>query len=144
MIAQLITENSIETQEDLIAKLSQAGFNVTQATVSRDIRDMKISKLPTGHGTYKYTMPRHEDHSLGLRLNEALRGAVKKVESAMNIVVVHTLPGLAPAVASGIDNMGISECLGCVAGDDTIMIVFSDELTAAEFREEFRRYTHLS
>ena len=143
MIAKLITENSIETQEDLIAKLADAGFNVTQATVSRDIRDMKISKLPTGRGTYKYTLPRHEEHSLSLKFNEALRSAVKKVESAMNIVVVHTLPGLAPAVASGIDGMGMVECLGCVAGDDTIMIVFVDELAASDFKEEFRRYTHL-
>ena len=88
-------------------------------------------------------MPRHDEHSLSLKLSEALRGAVRKVENAINIVVVHTLPGLAPAVASGIDNMNLSSYLGCVAGDDTIMLVFSDEPTAVEFREEFSKYTKL-
>lgn len=143
-IIDIITQESIETQEELIEKLAAAGFNVTQATISRDIRDLKISKVATGHGTYKYTATKREELSLNIRMNPALIGSIKKIDSANNLVVFKTFPGLAQAVAAGIDNTDMPSCLGCIAGDDTILIVFADNESAEEFKKEFTSYVNLS
>ena len=143
-IVELITQYPIETQEELIAKLADAGFNVTQATISRDIRELKISKVSTGKGGYKYTLTQHEEFTFNTRLNAALSDSVMRVENAMNIVMIHTLPGLAPAVASGIDSMEIPSYLGCVAGADTIMLVFTDFYTAEEFKQKFKSSVNIS
>ncbi len=143
-IVELIMNNSIETQDELIDRLAAQGFSVTQATVSRDIRDLKISKVPTGNGAYKYVLTKHEDISFNLRLNATLTASIKRIESANNLVVFHTLPGLASAIAAGVDSMDIPSYLGCVAGDDTILLIFKDNETAFEFGEEFKSYAGLN
>ncbi len=143
-IVELIVNNTIETQDELIERLAAQGFSVTQATVSRDIRDLKISKVPTGNGTYKYVLTKHEDISFNLRLNATLTASIKRIESANNLVVFHTLPGLASAIAAGVDSMDIPSYLGCVAGDDTILLIFKDNATAFEFGEEFKSYAGLN
>lgn len=143
-IVELIMSNTIETQDELIDRLAAQGFNVTQATVSRDIRDLKISKVPTGNGAYKYVLTKHEDISFNLRLNATLTASIKRIESANNLVVFHTLPGLASAIAAGVDSMDIPSYLGCVAGDDTILLIFKDNETAFEFGEEFKSYAGLN
>lgn len=122
-IIEIITEYEIETQEDLIAHLKNTGYDVTQATVSRDIRELKLTKMTTGHGTYRYVIPKTEDDIRELRINHVLAETILRVEYAQNLVVVHTMPGMAQAIAVEVDHLGNSQILGCVAGDDTILIV---------------------
>jgi len=122
-IMEIIESHSIETQEELIDQLRLSGFDVTQATVSRDIRELKLSKVLSETGNYKYVLSRpgeQEGHHL---YSKALSGSIKSVECAMNNIVLKTYPGLANAVAAGIDSLREQDVLGCVAGDDTIIIV---------------------
>ena len=123
---ELISRYEIDTQDELIARLRDCGFEVTQATVSRDIRELKISKMMTGKGSYRYVLPKQTASGSGQKFSTALIDSIVSVESACNIVVIKTYPGLANAVAVGIDNMNFSQILGCVAGDDTIMIATRD------------------
>lgn len=123
---ELISRYEIDTQDELIARLRDCGFEVTQATVSRDIRELKISKMMTGKGTYRYVLPKQTASGSGQKFSAALIDSIVSVESACNIVVLKTYPGLANAVAVGIDNLNFSQILGCVAGDDTIMIATRD------------------
>ncbi len=127
---ELITRYEIETQDELIEHLRESGFDVTQATVSRDIRELKIAKMTTGKGTYRYVLPKQVEGSAGIKFNTALVDSIIKVDYACNLVVLKTYPGLANAVAVGIDAMNLGQILGCVAGDDTIMIVTRDESAA--------------
>ncbi len=130
-IMELIDHFEIETQEELIRFLQREGYNVTQATVSRDINELKLSKIPTGHGTYKYTMPKPkskpkpdpEKPEASLNFNNAIIESIKKVDFSGNMLVVSTYPGLANAVAAGLDAIESDDILGSVAGDDTIFIV---------------------
>ena len=122
-ILELIEEYEISTQEALIQKLAECGFESTQTTISRDIRQLRLIKGPTGRGTYKYVAPevRHGNDAPGH--NSALIDAVIKIEAAQNIIVVKTLSGMANAIAVCIDSLKISDIIGSVAGDDTILIV---------------------
>ena len=123
---ELISRYEIDTQDELIARLRDCGFEVTQATVSRDIRELKISKMMTGKGSYRYVLPKQTASGAGQKFSTALIDSIVSVDSACNIVVIKTYPGLANAVAVGIDNLNFSQILGCVAGDDTIMIATRD------------------
>lgn len=123
---ELISRYEIDTQDELIARLRDCGFEVTQATVSRDIRELKISKMMTGKGTYRYVLPKQTASGSGQKFSTALVDSIVSVENACNIVVVRTYPGLANAVAVAIDHMNFPQILGCVAGDDTIMIATRD------------------
>lgn len=127
---ELISRYEIETQDELIDRLREHGYDVTQATVSRDIRELKIAKMTTGRGTYRYVLPKHPQTSSGMRFSATLVDSIISVDYACNIVVLKTYPGLANAVAVGIDGMNMQQILGCVAGDDTIMIVTRDEESA--------------
>ena len=138
LIIDIIEKKEIETQEDLIAELRAAGYDVTQATASRDIRELKLVKVTTGHGSYRYMMPPKSDSSVNVKFNSALAESITSVDYSVNIVVVKTYPGLANAVATGIDSLNISSILGCVAGDDTIMIVVRDIESARDISERIR------
>lgn len=133
---ELISRYEIETQDELIERLRENGYDVTQATVSRDIRELKIAKMTTGKGTYRYVLPKQVDHGSGIKFSAALIESITSVESAQNIAVIKTFPGLASAVAGGIDRMGLSQILGCVAGDDTIMVVTADSDCASMLAEQ--------
>ena len=128
-ILELIEKYDIETQDELAQKLCEEGFMVTQATVSRDIRELHISKMTTGRGTYRYVVPGDKENS-GSAIGNVLRGSVVGVDHANNLVVIKTQPGLANAVAVGIDGMHMVDILGCVAGDDTILLVARTESVA--------------
>lgn len=130
---ELISRYEIETQDELIERLRENGYDVTQATVSRDIRELKIAKMTTGKGTYRYVLPKQVEHGAGIKFSAALIDSITSVEAAQNLVVIKTFPGLASAVAGGIDRMGLSQILGCVAGDDTIMVVTTDNDCASMF-----------
>lgn len=129
-ILEIVNRFHIETQDDLIDRLMTEGYAVTQATVSRDIRELQLTKTLTGEGTYRYVSPKREEMAAGLKFNATLVDSIIGVESAMNIIVIKTYPGLAQAVAAGVDNLHIAEVLGCVAGDDTIVVVTKNEAAA--------------
>lgn len=137
-IIELIEKFEIETQEDMISRLRALGYEVTQATVSRDIRELKLTKVLTSHGTYRYVKNRSNHHEGNIKLNHAVVDAIVKVDYAANIVVLKTYPGLAMAVASGVDALNLSNVLGCIGGDDTIMIVTRDEETSVQISENIR------
>lgn len=119
-IIEIINNEAIETQEDLALKLQQSGYNVTQATVSRDIRELKLSKVVAG-GRQKYVLVQQEEMDLNEKYLRILRDGLVSVDMAQNILVVKTVSGMAMAVAAAIDALGWHEIVGCIAGDDTIM-----------------------
>ena len=120
-IKELVEEYEIETQEELAEKLKEAGYVVTQATVSRDIRELKLSKVPTGDGRQKYAILIHSDHYLSDKYLRVLKDGYVSMDMAQNILVIKTVSGMAMAVAAAIDAMHLHEIVGCIAGDDTIM-----------------------
>jgi len=132
-IISIIRSYGIETQDDLIAHLNESGFNVTQATVSRDIRELKITKVLGPDGRYTYMVPQDDTERHNAVYGDTLNKSVRSVNYACNTVVIKTFPGLANAVAAGIDSGRHDEILGCVAGDDTIIVVTKDEQCAEEF-----------
>ncbi len=129
-ILEIIDNFNIETQEELIAKLKLAGFDVTQATVSRDIRELKLLKQMSDMGTYKYVLPKNNPAENQHVYSRAITHSVKRVECSMNDIVIKTYPGMAQAVAAGVDSLHESDILGCVAGDDCIIIVTRDAESA--------------
>ena len=137
-ILELIEKYEIETQDELIDYLNKSGYNVTQATVSRDIRDLKLTKISTHRGTYRYVLPSKHDKHLDFKFNPAFVESILKVSVAQNIIVLKTYSGMAQPVAIGIDNLSISELLGCVAGDDTIIVVAQDSESAADIADRIK------
>lgn len=122
-IKELVEQYEIETQEELADKLRESGYAVTQATVSRDIRELKLSKISMGDGRQKYTILIHSDHYLSDKYIRVLKDGYVSIDHAQNILVVKTVAGMAMAVAAAIDAMKLKEIVGSIAGDDTIMIV---------------------
>ena len=137
-ILELIEKNDIETQEELNQLLEKNGISATQATVSRDIRELKLTKVLTGRGSYRYIRSNQNKGSVSVRFNTALADSIQTVDFAGNLIVLKTSPGLASAVATGIDAMHMIEILGCVAGDDTIMIVARSEESAADISDKLK------
>ena len=125
-LLELISKYEIDTQDELIERLRESGFEVTQATVSRDIRELKLTKVLTGHGGYRYVLPPKDTGLAGSKLNRALLESIVALDLAMNIVVIKTHPGLAQAVAAGIDSLHMPEIVGSVAGDDTLINIARD------------------
>lgn len=121
VVVDLINKYDIETQEELAAYLKEEGFEVTQATVSRDIRELKLSKIATGNGKQKYIILKNDDSHLGDKYIRVLRDGFVSMNIAQNILVIKTVQGMAMAVAAALDAMKFPEIVGCIAGDDTIM-----------------------
>ena len=138
-ILQIIRDHDVETQEDLLAYLKDMGINSTQATISRDIKQLHLVKQPTGKGGYKYAVSAAKHH---LNVTEKLRTifceSVISLDHAQNIVVIKTMPGLANAACAAVDAMDIKEMVGSLAGDDTAFLVMRNENAAANFVEELR------
>ena len=120
-IIELIENYDIETQDELAERLRNSGFQVTQATVSRDIRALKLSKVPTGDGRQKYVVLKQDDSYLGDKYIRVLTDGFVSMDRAQNILVIKTVSGMAMAVAAAIDAMKWEEVVGSIAGDDTIM-----------------------
>lgn len=138
-ILEIVTTRDVETQEQLLQELQDAGFYSTQATISRDIKELRIVKELTSFGTYRYTTSSKEvTGTFSTRLNTIFRECVTGYDYAQNIVVIHTLPGLASAAGSAVDAMSMSFVLGTLAGDDTVMIVMRDTNAAAAFCSEIK------
>ena len=142
-ILEIISTINVETQEQLLQELEQAGFRSTQATISRDIKELRIVKELTTLGTYRYTTAAKEvPTTFSNRLNTIFRECVTRYDYAQNLVVIHTLPGLAGAAASAIDSMNLSVVVGTLAGDDTVMVVMRDTNAAAQFCGEISNLTN--
>lgn len=120
-IVELIGKYEIETQEELAERLNEEGFRVTQATVSRDIRDMKLTKIPAENGRQRYAILHTTDQSMNEKYIRVLKDGYFSMDMAQNILVIKTVSGMAMAVAAAIDAMKWHEVVGCIAGDDTIM-----------------------
>ena len=120
-IVELINKYQIETQEELAEYLNQEGFRVTQATVSRDIRDLKLTKVPIENGRQKYAVLQAEQSGLAEKYIRILSDGYISMDMAQNILVIKTVSGMAMAVAAALDAMKYHEIVGCIAGDDTIM-----------------------
>lgn len=136
---EIISNRNVETQEQLLAALQQEGFRGTQATISRDIKELRIVKELTSLGTYRYTVSASEvGGSFSSRLNTIFRECVVSFDYAQNIIVIRTLPGLASAAGSAIDAMNLSAVVGSLAGDDTVMVVMRDSNAAAAFCGEIK------
>lgn len=120
-IVELIEKQDIETQEELASCLIAEGFQVTQATVSRDIRELKLSKVPSVNGRQKYALLEAKESKLSDRHVRVLREGFESMDMAQNILVIKTVSGMAMAVAAALDAMKWQEVVGCIAGDDTIM-----------------------
>ena len=138
-IMEIISNRNVETQEQLLAELQNAGFRSTQATISRDIKELRIVKELTSFGTYRYSVSSNDvSTTFSGRLNMIFRECITSFDYAQNIIVIHTLPGLASAAASAIDAMSLSVILGTLAGDDTVFIVMRDNNAAAAFCGEIK------
>ena len=138
-IMEIISVTNVETQEQLLKELQDAGFTCTQATISRDIKELHIVKELTNLGTYRYTTATREvPTTFSNRLNTIFRESVNSFDYAQNIIVMHTLPGLAGAAAAAVDSMNLSVVLGTLAGDDTVFIVMRDTNAAAALCGEIR------
>ena len=138
-IMEIISNRNVETQEHLLSLLQQEGFRATQATISRDIKELRIVKELTNLGTYRYTTSANESNgTFSARLNTIFRECVTSFDYAQNIIVIRTLPGLASAAGSAIDSMDMNKVVGTLAGDDTVMVVMRDNNAAAAFCGEIK------
>ena len=120
-IIELINKYHIETQEELADYLNEEGFKVTQATVSRDIRDLKLTKVPTDGGRHKYAIHQTAETEMSDKYIRVLKDGYVSMDMAQNILVIKTVAGMAMAVCAAIDSMKWNEVVGSIAGDDTIM-----------------------
>ena len=138
-IMEIISNQNVETQEQLLNLLQEGGFRCTQATISRDIKEMRIVKELTSLGSYRYTVSGSEvEGSFTSKLNAIFRECVVGYDYAQNIIVIRTLPGLASAAGSAIDSMNLNAIVGSLAGDDTVMVVMRDNNAAAAFCGEIK------
>ena len=139
MILEIISQENIETQEQLLARLQERGISSTQATISRDIKQMHLIKEPVGHGVYKYAVSGNRTKlNFAEKLRTIFRESITSIACAQNIVVIKTMPGLARAACSALDNMDITYMVGSLAGDDTAFLLMQDAESAAAFCEEIR------
>jgi transcriptional regulator of arginine metabolism len=137
-ILSAISEADIETQQDLLEALEQRGYSCTQATISRDIKELHLVKAPTGRGNYHYTVAGRNTPNVEGRLRTIFRESVTSFDYAQNIVVLKTMPGLASAACANLDGMKINGLLGTIAGDDTGILIMRTEEDAAVFCSEIK------
>lgn len=136
-ILELIKENNIETQEQLVALLKENGYNVTQATISRDIKELHLIKSMSPEGIYRYAVASSSDINMTNRYMSILRDIVKNVSSSGNLIVVQTLPGCANAAAEPLDCLGFHHVLGTIAGDNTLLMVIDAPENVPELMAKF-------
>lgn len=135
-IIELITKYDIETQDELLARLTGAGYNVTQATVSRDIRELKITKISIDGNRQKYAVLKGLEEGMYEKYVKILETGFLSMEQAQNIVVVKTVSGMAMAVAAALDALSLDGMAGCIAGDDTLMCAIRSKEEAVTFMEK--------
>ena len=139
LILEIISQENIETQEQLLSRLQERGITSTQATISRDIKQMHLIKEPVGQGVYKYAVSGNRTKlNFAEKLRTIFRESITSIDYAQNIVVLKTMPGLASAACSALDNMNINYMVGTLAGDDTAFLLMKDTESAVAFCEEIK------
>ena len=139
-IVEIISNANVETQEQLLQALTDQGFSSTQATISRDIKQLHLVKEPTGQGRYRYAVSVQKTKlNFADKLRTIFRESVVSVEAAQNIVVLKTIEGMEQGAAFALDNMGDTDIVGTLAGDDTIFLVFHDTIQALDFCEQVKQ-----
>ena len=139
-ILELIAEKSIETQEQLLKELHDCGYKSTQATVSRDIKELRIIKTLDGLGGYRYSVPhKNEGEKFDARFRVIFRECVTSMDYAQNLVVVKTMPGLGAAAGANIDALHMPTVVGTLSGDDTTLVIMRNSESAMDFCEEIRK-----
>ena len=139
-ILDIVRSKDIDTQEQLLEELKARGFTTTQATISRDIKELRLVKELTGSGGYRYALSERKTASTSVpRLRNIFKEGVVSVDVAQNIVVVRTMPGLASAACSALDNMEIEGVVGTLAGDDTGILIMRDNSLAQQFSSEVHK-----
>ncbi|HPT77897.1 MAG TPA: arginine repressor [Candidatus Atribacteria bacterium] len=138
-ILKIINEKDIETQEELAEELKKLGMNITQATISRDIKELRLVKVLTPSGIYKYAPLERSDNTTFDRLIRVFSESVISIEHTNNLIVIKTIAAGAQAAASAIDAMNWSEVLGCIAGDDTILVIVRDNSMVEEVLRRFSK-----
>ncbi|WP_022793575.1 transcriptional regulator AhrC/ArgR [Marinococcus halotolerans] len=136
-IRELISNSDIETQDDLVARLRGDGYNVTQATVSRDIKELHLVKVPMIDGRYKYSLPADQRFNPMQKLKRALVDSFVGIDHSENLIVMKTLPGNANAVGALIDNLDWENIMGTICGDDTILIICKQKEHSPEIVNRF-------
>ncbi len=139
-IIELVNKNDIETQEELADLLTKAGYNVTQATISRDIRELKLTKVAGDDGRQKYIILKNNEAGLSDKFIRVLKDGFISMDMAMNIIVIKTVSGMAMAVAASLDALHIQGILGCIAGDDTVMCVVKTNEETISVMEKLNKY----
>lgn len=138
-IIRLINQYDIETQEELAEKLNENGFQVTQATVSRDIRELKLTKIAKQGGRSKYAVMQNVDHEMSQKYVNVLQAAFQEMDFAQNLLVIKTVSGMAMAAAAALEEMQFHELVGCIAGDNTILCVTKSVDEALLLMEKIRK-----
>lgn len=141
-IIELISQDIIETQEELADLLMQAGYNVTQATVSRDIRELRLTKVATDDGRQRYIQLQNQESGLYEKYVRVLKAGYLSMEQAQNILVIKTVSGMAMAVAAALDSLNISGIVGCIAGDDTVMCAVRNAELVESIIKKLNRLIH--
>lgn len=144
LILEIIGQENIETQEQLLTRLQERGVTSTQATISRDIKQMHLIKEPVGRGVYKYSVSGNRTRlNFAEKLRTIFRESITSIDSAQNIVVVKTMPGLASAACAALDDMDLSYMMGSLAGDDTAFLVMKDTTSAETFCNEIQEMINM-
>ncbi|MFB9325321.1 transcriptional regulator AhrC/ArgR [Paenibacillus aurantiacus] len=139
-IREIITGSIVETQEELVDSLREAGLQVTQATVSRDIKELQLIKVPAEDGRYRYSLPQEQRMNPVHKLKRALADHFLHIDSTENLVVMKCLPGTANAIGAMIDNMEWNEVMGTICGDDTILIICRSKEQSGDVIERMLAY----
>ena len=139
VILSLIENENIGTQEALLERLLQEGFSVTQATISRDIKALRLIKTPTGDGEYKYVYVQKDSEDYTQKYYSILSHSVVSVNFAGNMAVVKCYTGMAQAACTAVDNINMDKIVGTLAGDDTIFVLCKDESAAAELKKRIEK-----
>ena len=144
LILEIIGQENIETQEQLLLRLQERGVTSTQATISRDIKQMHLIKEPVGHGVYKYSVSGNRTKlNFAEKLRTIFRESITSIDSAQNIVVVKTMPGLASAACAALDDMDLNYMMGSLAGYDTAFLVMRDSESAQTFCREIQEMINM-
>lgn len=139
----IVNQYSISTQDELIEKLKEQGFDATQATISRDIRDIGVTKVVASDHTYKYVVPPSDYSASSIKFRNILMETVIHVDCASNQIVMKTFSGMAQAAAAAVDSLRWSEVVGCIAGDDTLLIIMRSSDKAQEYAYNFKKILKL-
>ncbi len=142
-IKELIAAYEVETQDELVDLLKERGFNVTQATVSRDIKELQLIKVPTASGNYKYSLPQEQYFNPVNKLRRFMAEGFKSLDYSENFIVMKTLPGNANAIGALIDGLQWDDIMGTICGDDTILIIIRNKNITKDIVNRFKEILHL-